>query len=117
VKKYTLFFLLVFSSPVFAEKNYNCNKNALASAKALLTLHFGIDDLRMEISPKVIVLKPIKNYANPKQMLDVLEVRGVINKGNFRMRFIYLQAKDVVMGDKCVLVGQEIIEEIKEGEF
>jgi hypothetical protein len=118
MKRHVLFFvLLIFSSQVFAEKNHDCNKNAVARAKALLRFHFGFDDIRIEVSPKATVLKPIENYANPKQMFDVLEVRGTINKGNYRMRLAYLQPKDVVPGDKCVLMGQEIMAEIGEGEF
>jgi hypothetical protein len=118
MKKYIVFlFLLMCSKEATAATVHDCSKDAVAHAKALLTLHFGIEDLRMLVSPKATTLKPIKNYANPKQMFDVLQVRGTINKGNYRMRFTYLQPKDVVMGDKCVLMGQEIMAEIKEGEF
>jgi hypothetical protein len=96
--------LLFFSQSAFAAKNHHCNENAIAQAKSLLQFHAGKDD-RMVIESKALVLKPIKNPANPKQMLDVLEVWGNIYKGRYRIHLIYAQTKD-----DCVLMGQEVLE-------
>jgi hypothetical protein len=97
-------FLLFFSHAASAAPKHHCNENATAQAKSLLQFHFGKDD-RMVVESKAVVLKPIKNPANAKQMLDVLEVWGNIYKGRYRMHLIYAQSKD-----DCVLMGQEVLE-------
>jgi hypothetical protein len=103
-KGIALICFMAFAGNAFAAKNHHCNENAIAQAKSLLQFHFGKDD-RMVVESKAVVLKPIKNPANAKQMLDVLEVWGNINKGRYRMHLIYAQSKD-----NCVLMGQEVLE-------
>jgi len=70
----------------------------------LLAFHFGPDQ-RFGIDKSVKKLAPIRNPANRKQLLDVLEVWGYIYKGQYRMRFIYAR-----LPGECVLMGQEIME-------
>ena len=53
-------------------------------------------------------LAPLRNPADRKQMFDVLEVPGCVEKARYRMRFIYAQ----LPGD-CVLMGQEIMEDAR----
>jgi hypothetical protein len=47
----------------------------------------------------------MRNPANRKQLLDVLQVWGYIYKGQYRMRFIYAR-----LPGECLLMGQEILE-------
>ena len=65
---------------------------ATEQAKKLLAFHFGPDN-RMEIGKSVTKLAPIRNPANKKQLLDVLEVWGYIYKGQYRMRFLYARLR------------------------
>ena len=81
-----------------------CSDDATAQARKLLAFHSDNDE-RIEIDKEVKALPPLKNPANPKQKLNVLEVWGYIYKAEYRMRLIYyFQPKP----DTCVLVGQEI---------
>ncbi len=96
--------LLLASGAADAAEPHRCAGAATEQASKLLTFHFGPDD-RMEIRPGVESLAPIKNPVNPEQSFDVLEVRGEIYRGRYRMRFLYAQ-----MPKSCVLMGQEILE-------
>lgn len=92
------------SSSTPAQKTHRCATAAIAQAPKLLAFHFGPDS-RIEIDQAVKVLAPIRNPANSAQRFDVLEVRGHIYKGDYRMRFIYAR----VPGE-CLLMGQEVME-------
>ena len=86
------------------QPTHHCSSAAIEQAPKLLAFHFGPDS-RIEIDKTARALAPIRNPANRAQRLDVLEVWGHIYKGQYRMRFIYMQStKD------CVLVGQEVLE-------
>lgn len=87
-----------------ATPDHHCAPAARAQAKKLLELHIGHDD-RIEIDAPVKQLAPIRNPANKQQSFDVLEVWGFVNKGQYRMRFIYVQSSD-----QCLLMGEEILE-------
>ena len=104
VKCSTYLMLLCLSSLAHAEPVPRCSGAATEQAKKLLTFHFG-EDNRMEIGKSVTKLAPIRNPANKKQLLDVLEVWGYIYKGQYRMRFLYARRPG-----ECILMGQEILE-------
>ena len=65
----------------------------------------GAGDSRIDIERNVKQLAALRNPANRRQLLDVLEVWGSVYKAQYRMRFIYAR----LPGD-CVLMGQEILE-------
>jgi hypothetical protein len=96
--------LLFLSSLAHAEPVHHCASTAMEQAKKLLVFHAGSDN-RIEIDKSVKKLVPIRNPANKKQLLDVLEVWGYIYKGRYRMRFLYAQ-----LASECILMGQEILE-------
>ena len=96
--------LLILSNLAYGQPQHQCSSAATQQAKKLLAFHFGQDD-RIEIDKNVKRLAPIRNPANKEQLFDVLEVWGYIYKGQYRMRFIYAR-----LPDKCVLLGQEILE-------
>ena len=98
--------LLFLSSLAHAEPAHHCASTAMEQAKKLLVFHAGSDN-RIAIDDKKSVKKlvPIRNPANKKQRLDVLEVWGSIYKGEYRMRFLYAQ-----LAGECILMGQEILE-------
>lgn len=104
MKKLILAVLLLTGGVANAAAPHRCSTHALKQAEKLLTFHFGPDD-RIEIDKAVKVISPIKNPANKSQSFDVLEVWGYINKGQYKMHFIYAQVKD-----DCLLMGQEILE-------
>jgi len=83
---------------------HHCSSAAIEQAPKLLAFHFGPDS-RIEIDKTARALAPTRNPANRAQRLDVLEVWGHVYKGQYRMRFIYMQSPN-----DCVLVGQEILE-------
>jgi hypothetical protein len=87
-----------------AEDAHRCSAAASKQALQLLRFHAGNDD-RIEIDRSVKVMAPIRNPANKRQALDVLEVWGYIYKAQYRMHFIYAQ-----LPGECVLVGQEVLE-------
>jgi hypothetical protein len=96
--------LLMLSGLAHAEPAHHCTSTAMEQAKKLLVFHAGSDN-RIEINKSVKKLVPIRNPANKKQLLDVLEVWGYIYKGQYRMRFLYAQ-----LAGECILMGQEILE-------
>jgi hypothetical protein len=91
-----------------AETRHPCAADAIAKAKPLLALQYGLGSTEkpdtLAIDSRVRVLPPIRALKG-KGRLDVLEVMGHIYRADYRMRFIYAQTK----GD-CALMGQEIIE-------
>ena len=105
---YILLFCTLFNSNFANTANANsikCSKQAIEQARKLLDFHVGGDD-RIEINPKVRELPSFKNPANPRQILQVLEVWGYIYKGSYRMRLIYYNSANI----NCLLMGQEILE-------
>lgn len=100
----TLIALLLLNQSANAEPVHRCSGAATEQAGKLLVFHFG-EDQRIEIDKSVKKLAAIRNPANRKQLLDVLEVWGYIHKGQYRMRFTYAR-----LAEGCVLMGQEIME-------
>ncbi|MBP8788494.1 MAG: hypothetical protein WBO88_10780 [Candidatus Dechloromonas phosphoritropha] len=96
--------LMLLGSLAHAAPPHRCASAATEQAAKLLAFHFGPDD-RIEVDKSVMELAPIRNPANRKQLLDVLQVWGHIYKGQYRMRFIYAR-----MSGECLLMGQEILE-------
>lgn len=94
--------LLTATSPALAAPQ--CADDAIAQAHKLLTFHFGEGD-RISIDDEAKEMPPLRNPANKRQQLDVLEVWGFIYKAQYRMRFIYFRTPDT-----CALIGQEILE-------
>ena len=90
-----------------AQPAHRCAGAAGKQAAKLLAFHVG-PDLRGDVEKGVKTLAPLRNPADRKQMFDVLEVPGGVEKARYRMRFIYAQ----VPGD-CVLMGQEIMEDAR----
>jgi hypothetical protein len=86
-----------------AGDNHPCRKDALLRAEKLLSFFSGNDD-RMEIDRQIKVLPSIRNPANRRQRLDVIEVWGFIYKAEYRMHFLYGRISG------CVLMGEEILE-------
>ena len=106
MKKVVIIVGLFFSCWAHAYQAHLCESDALQRARPLLTLHIGEDD-RMSFSDRAEVLPSIKNPANAKQQLAVLEVNASVYKGQYRMRFIYYVMPD---SKECLLMGQEILE-------
>ena len=90
-----------------AQPAHRCAGAATKQAVKLLAFHVG-PDLRGEVEKGVKSLAPLRNPADRKQMFDVLEVPGGVEKARYRMHFIYAQ----LPGD-CVLMGQEILEDAR----
>lgn len=84
-----------------------CSAEAVEQARKLLAFHFD-DDGNLSVEEQARELPSLRNPANPKQKLAVLEVWGFIYKGEYRMRLIYHRTEQ-----RCVLVGQEILEHAK----
>ncbi|MGE3177889.1 MAG: hypothetical protein AB7O32_10505 [Vicinamibacterales bacterium] len=87
-----------------AQSPHRCAGTASEQAARLLAFHLGSSD-RIEIAPAVKTLAPIRNPADRRQRFDVLEVWGYVEKGQYRMRFLFAR----LPGD-CLLMGQEILE-------
>ena len=92
------------STPAWAQTVHRCAPAAREQAQKLLAFHAGGDD-RIEIDKSVRTLLPMRNPANRLQRFDVLEVRGRIYKGQYRLRLIYAR-----IPKECVLMGQEVLE-------
>jgi hypothetical protein len=84
-----------------------CADDAKERARKLLSFHVDLDGLEDRIGFEgLFVASPLKNPANRKQVLEVLEVTGFIQPhGEYRMRFIYYRKSN-----RCDLRGQEILE-------
>jgi hypothetical protein len=100
--------LACITGMALAETRHRCADDAIAKAKPLLALQYGLGPAdkgdTLAIDNRVRVLPPIRALKG-KGRLDVLEVMGHIYRADYRMRFIYVQGT----GD-CALMGQEIIE-------
>ncbi|MEY4730286.1 MAG: hypothetical protein RL020_1444 [Pseudomonadota bacterium] len=96
-----LFFL---SGAGYAAPLHRCTKQATEQAEKLLAFHFSSAN-QIEIAKTVNVLAPIRNPANKKQRLDVLELWGNIYKSQYRLRLLYAR-----IPGECVLMGQEVLE-------
>jgi hypothetical protein len=83
-----------------------CAGDAAEQARKLLAFHVGegFED-RMSFEPPS-PKKSIKNPANSKQILKILEVEGFVSPhGRYRMRLIFH-----TLPRGCLLMGQEILE-------
>jgi hypothetical protein len=102
-ERLAIFVLIFYSVTLFAYPQDRCDSETRSRAESLLALHSDSkDDLTIE--SKVKHLKPVKDPIG-KSKLKVDEVWGHIDKVKYRMRFFYQ-----VVGDQCVLAGQEILE-------
>ncbi|MEB3295061.1 MAG: hypothetical protein VKJ24_18030 [Synechococcales bacterium] len=103
---FTLMLLLLVSHTQVSQATAPmlCTKNIQAEARKLLTLHAGADD-RISINSNVKLMPSLTNPVNRQQKFLVYEIWGNIYKGRYRMRFLYYP-----MADRCVMMGQEILE-------
>ena len=101
--KAVILFSLFLSAPALSAP-IQCEAEALAQAEKLLAFQ-SENDNRAEIVDHAKALPSMVNPANKKQRFLVLEVKGYVYKGNYRMRLFYYPIK----GD-CLLMGQEILE-------
>lgn len=99
----SLISLLATSSTYAAmeSSSLTCKTEAVEEAHKLLAFYRDNDD-RIVIDDKVTPLAKIKNPANEKQLLNVLETWGYIYKGRYRMPLIF--------SSDCILMGEEILE-------
>jgi hypothetical protein len=91
-----------------AAATQRCAEVARERAVKLATFHFDAPlgpTESIEIDKSVTELPPLRNPANPQQVLEVLEVWAYIYKAQYRMRFIFAPVPDT-----CALVGEEILE-------
>lgn len=95
---------LFFSALAHPAPIHHCAADAVMQAKQLVQFHTGTDR-RIDIENSIKVLAPIRNPANRKQYLDVLEVWGYVYKAQYRVRLIYSR-----LPRECLLMGQEILE-------
>jgi hypothetical protein len=96
--------LLLVCGTASAQQSHPCAVPALKQARALLLFHHGAD-VNLGIDESVKVMPPLRNPADSKQWLEVLEVNGYVYRTTYRMRLIY---KRPLSG--CVLMGQEVLE-------
>lgn len=83
-----------------------CAADAVARAKKLLRFHAeGVQADMIGDGTAAKVIAPVRTLKG-NGLLDVLEVTSHIYKADYRMRFIYMRAKDA----SCTLLGQEILE-------
>jgi hypothetical protein len=104
--KLVVLLLLLFFVHASTAAEPLCATDATERAKKLLTFHVGegFEDQMGFESPSQ--KSPIKNPANPKQTLKVLEVEAYVRPhGRYRMRFIYF-----TLPRGCLLMGEEILE-------
>ena len=96
--------LLLISSFACAQQSHPCAAQAIKQARALLLFHHGAD-VNLGVDESARVMPPVRNPADNKQLLDVLEVNGYVYRTSYRMRLIY---KRPLTG--CALMGQEVLE-------
>ena len=87
-----------------AQQRHPCEAHAIKQAHALLVFHNGAD-VNVAVDDTARVLAPLRNPVNPRQLFDVLEVRGYVYRANYQMRLIYARVPGT-----CALMGQEILE-------
>ena len=87
-----------------AQPTHRCAGAAANQAAKLLAFRVG-PDFRGDVEKGVKTLAPLRNPADRKQMFDVLEVPGGVEKARYRMRLIYAE----LPGD-CLLMEQELME-------
>jgi hypothetical protein len=87
-----------------AQQTHPCAATAIKQARALLLFHHGVD-VNLGVDDTTKVMPPVRNPADPKQLLDVLEVNGYIYRTRYRMRLIYKRPVS-----NCSLMGQEVLE-------
>ncbi len=96
--------LLLLSACGHAQQQHRCAAEAVKQARALLIFHNGAD-VNVGVDDTAKVLPPLRNPVNPRQLFDVLEVRGYVYRANYQMRLIYARVPGT-----CALMGQEILE-------
>jgi len=107
MKLLPLLLSLLAIDSVAAAQPHPCVADASERAPKLLALHLGPDfDTPLSFEPPR-TLPGIKNPANTRQQLDVLEVKAFASpRGQYRLRFIYYNRP----AGACVLMGQEVLE-------
>lgn len=99
-----LLMLCALGTLAHAQHPHPCAADAIKQAKALLIFHHGFD-VNVGVDDVAKVMPPLRNPADNKQLLDVLEVKGYIYRTSYRMRLIYKRSPDY-----CALMGQEVLE-------
>jgi hypothetical protein len=101
------FLLICFFAPFStALANKKCSDQALNQAMKILIFHTNTgDEFIKEIDSSSIKYKTIKNPLNPKQIFQVIEIRGSMEKMEYRIQLTYFP-----VGGLCVLVGEEILQ-------
>jgi hypothetical protein len=87
-----------------AQQTHPCAAPAIKQARALLLFHHGVD-VNLSVDDTVKMMPPVRNPADPQQLLDVLEVNGHVYRTRYRMRLIYKRPVS-----SCSLMGQEVLE-------
>lgn len=105
IARFSILLTLMLNWCVAQAADSNCAAGATERAKQLLIFHAGSDE-RITIDKAVKQLPSMRNPADPRQTLKVLEIWGYIYKGKYRMRFIYYESP----ATGCVLMGEEILE-------
>ncbi len=106
MKSFPLLALALLPGLAMAEASgAKCSAEAVTRARALLEFHLGESE-QVLVGDTAKPLPALRNPKNPKQWLDVLEVRGSFYKGEYRMRLIYAR----LPGDTCALIGEEVLQ-------
>lgn len=93
-------------APAAQAADHACAADAVARAKKLLRFHAeGVQADTIGDATRTKLVAPVRALKGNGQF-DVLEVTSHIYKAEYRMRFIYMRAKDA----SCTLMGQEILE-------
>lgn len=92
-----------------AAPSHSCSSDAVARAKELLVFYRHPDETgfagQWSVDEKANKIGTVRAIYG-KRRYDVLEVWGNVYKGRYRMRFIY-----ALVGGKCELMGEEILED------
>ena len=86
-------------------QTHPCAAQAAEQALKLLKFHSEGDERAQVFKERARHIGTVKALRG-KGRFDVIEVPGGVYKGDYRMRLIYAR-----IGDQCVLMGQEVLEE------
>jgi hypothetical protein len=98
--------LLPVAAPASARAtNHPCAAEAAEQALKLLKFH-SEDDERAEVFKERARHVGTVRSLRGKGRFDVIEVPGGVYKADYRLRLVYAR-----IGDRCILMGQEVLEE------
>jgi hypothetical protein len=102
----TVLVLLVAGTPAPAAADIHpCVADATEQALKLLRFHTGGDERAEVFKERARSVGTVKALRG-KGRFDVIEVPGGVYKADYRVRLIYAR-----IGDQCLLMGQEVLEE------